>query len=158
MIILVRYRAVWYSILISCLFLLTGCRAANRPEMILPVISRPDPLSGTQWELIAIKHEGDTLDVPAEPRPFIRFYDGTFSIRTGCNDPGGYYVLADNAITVTFSRVTTMSCRDDLGDHVMDTEAILAAVIPNFESYAIEEDILHIAYTDGELTFRRMPD
>lgn len=137
-----------------------GCREAGSTDtvVIAPVASQPDPLDGTRWEVVAIEDRDSVVSIPAEQQLVIEFDKGTLRIVTGCNDPGGHYVVEDNKITITFFRATTMDCTDSISTEVMAIESVLSAVIPTFESYTIAGDELHIFYAAGELQFRRIDD
>jgi heat shock protein HslJ len=106
-------------------------------------------------ELMAFEDQDSMLSIPVESQPVIEFDGGALSLLTGCNDPGCHYVVEDNKIAITFSRVTTMDCTDTLGTDAMIIESAFSTVMPTFESYTIEENRLHIFYPDGELLFRR---
>lgn len=163
----IRFCIVWITVIMGFLFVVVGCKMTGMDNthergsgstdtlVIAPVTSHPDPLDGTQWELIAFEERGSMLSIPVEPQPVIEFDGGTLRLVTGCNDPGGHYVIEDDKIMVTFSRVTTMDCTDVLGVDVMAVESVFSTAMPTFESYAIEENMLHIFYPDGELLFRR---
>jgi heat shock protein HslJ len=160
------YRNLWIFVAVSFLVLGTACNStgtagengssSTEPMVIAPVTSDPDPLTGTSWELVDFEDQNSLVDIPVEPTPFIKFEKGTLNLITGCNDPGGHYLLEDNQITISFTRVTTMDCTDTLGSDVMTMESAFSSALSSFETYAIDADKLYIFYADGELLFHRI--
>jgi heat shock protein HslJ len=156
------FRNLWVFVAVSFLVLATACNAgenrsgSTEPMVIAPVTSDPDPLTGSSWELVEFEDQNSLVDIPVEPTPFIKFEKGTLNLITGCNDPGGHYLLENNQITISFTRVTTMDCTDTSGSAVMALESAFSAALLSFDTYTIDEDKLHISYADGALLFHRI--
>jgi len=154
---------------ISLLCLTASCMATNPPEgtressagrtplVITPVISEPDPLDGTRWELMAFESEERTPRIPEQPRLFVEFKKGGLSFRGGCNYVGGHYLLENDRIMITFSEQTLVDCSDSKPG-INEVETAIFTAMQTFESYTIADDQLRIRYIDGELLFRRVSD
>lgn len=155
-----RFQAVSIGIVVGCLLLVLGCRGSGSTDtvMVVPVASHPDPLDGTRWKVVAMEDRNNTVNIPADSQLVIEFDKGTLRVVTGCNNPGGHYVLEDSKISITFFRATTMDCTDSIGTDIMAIESVFNSAIPTFESFVIDGDELHIFYADGELQFRRVSD
>ncbi len=160
-----------FFIAVSLLNLALGCTRPNLPEStlesntrmtstptyIVAVTSDPDPLNGTDWELVAFESEEKALSIPKQPQFFVEFQKGELNLRGGCNSIGGHYVLEGSSITITFAKGTDMDC-SHLGPDVNDVERTFVAAMQTFDSYTLEGEQLRISYIDGELLFRRVSD
>lgn len=151
------------------LVLLGGCTStevANNLEqnefetptrvVVTPVISEPDPLNNTRWEMVAFSDQEKTLAIPKDTQPTIQFNDGALLFFIGCNDLNGYYELDNQRITITLSESTAMDCTDRLGAETMAIEERFYNVMQTFESYSVEGNELRIYHADGELLFHRI--
>lgn len=129
------------------------------PNIIMPTVSEPDPLSGTVWELVSITNQGNVIAVPKDLESLIQFNKGGLRFYMGCNDINGYYELNDDHnIIITFSEITAMDCTDRLGSEVMEVEDLFYQAMQTFESYAFQDDQLWIYYAYGELLFHKSLD
>jgi len=169
---MLKLKFTWFFLLFTAVF--TGCTAgsesaettaANGTRTItpgIPVTSEPNPLAGTRWELIALESQGEPLTIPDEPQVTLRFRDGSVVLRTGCNDPGGHYLLHENNIEIIFSRITGQSCEgEEYGGppiSAIETAFRTALSAPTIWLYELEDDTLHIQYLGGEMELRRLPD
>lgn len=79
------------TLLALALSLFGGC--AGTPETAEPV---PDPLAGTQWQLVEIQYMDDTVLKPdAVGKYTLRFgSDGSVSMKADCNMLGGSYTYS----------------------------------------------------------------
>lgn len=118
-----------------------------------------DPLHGTRWQLVAMTGLDDTLALISDDLlPTLLFQEGRFSFDTGCNNPGGSYVVRDSQIEVSAVRTTTKLCSQAVDDPALVVERALATIASTLEAYSISGDELRISYPDGELVFKRLPD
>lgn len=148
----------------SCFLCLTvGCTTEGGTgttpthAYIAPVTSKPDPLDGTRWELMAFESEASTPAIPEQPRLFITFNGGELSLQGGCNTVSGHYQVENNRITITFVEATQVDCSDSIPG-INEIEDAFSNAMPTFESYTIEGDQLRIRFADGELLFRRVSE
>jgi heat shock protein HslJ len=126
------------------------------PLVVKPEKSEPDPLDGTRWELVAFVNERKQPSLPEQVQAVIEFNEGLLSFEAGCNNVGGYYLLDEEHITMTFMAQTLVDCSDKAG--VMEVEAAFVAAMETFETYQLGEGELRIRHTGGELLFRRLAD
>jgi len=124
---------------------------------VVPVTSYPDPLDGTQWELLAFESKESSPSIPDQPLFLVRFQGGSLGLQGGCNSIGGHYVLENGRITITFSKKTEVDC-SYLGPDINDVEEAFFAAMQTFDSYTLEGEQLRIRYIDGELLFRHVSD
>ncbi len=129
--------------------------AGTTPTIIAPVTSKPDPLDGARWELVAFESQARLPRIPGQPRLFVEFNRGELSLQGGCNAVGGHYRAEDNRITITFVKTTLVDCSDSMPG-INEIEDAFSNAMPTFESYTIEGAQLRIRYADGELLFRRV--
>ncbi len=167
---MLKLKFTWFFLLFTAIF--TSCTACNEPPETteengarnitpgIPVTSEPDPLAGTRWELTAWESQGETLTIPDKPQVTLRFRDGSVVLRTGCNDPGGHYLLHENNIEIIFSRITGQSCEGENWPPISAIETAFRTALsaPTIWLYELESDTLHIQYLGGEMELRRLPD
>lgn len=153
----------------SLLCLTASCMATNPPEgtregsaeltpfVISPVTTEPDPLDGTRWKLVAFESKERTPHIPEQPQLFVEFKKGGLGFWGGCNHIGGYYLLENDHITITFSEQTLVDCSASMPG-INEVENAFFTAMQTFESYSIADDRLCIRYADGELLFHRVSD
>lgn len=166
---LILGRIQWLGIITSFIVLTASCvqtdlspstRAGSSgmtPVIITPVVSEPDPLDGTRWELVDFKGQKKSFEIPEQPQPILQFKKGILGLQTGCNEITGYYELGDhNSITITFAEKTEMDC-SFLGLRVNEIEEAFYNAMQTFESYSLEDDQLRIHYAEGSILLHRAP-
>jgi len=121
---------------------------------VVPVTSYPDPLNGTQWELLSFENKESSLKIPENLMFLVWFDDGNLSFRGGCNSIGGHYILENERITMIFAERTEIDC-SYLGPNVNEIEEAFSNSMLTFNMFKIEGEQLCIYYKDGEIIFRK---
>ncbi len=118
-----------------------------------------DPLDGTRWQLVSMTGLDDTLALFSNDLlPTLSFQEGGFRFITGCNNPGGSYVVRDLQLEVSAVRTTTKLCHQKADDPALVVERTLATIALTLDAYSISGDELRLGYPGGELVFKRLPD
>jgi len=121
--------------------------------------SAADPLDGTQWRLVSMTGLDDTLALlSTDQLPILSFQDGGFRFDSGCNNPGGNYVVRGSRLEVSAVRTTTMLCSSNVDDPAPKIESALATIASTLESYSISGDELRLGYPGGELVLNRLSE
>ena len=118
-----------------------------------------DPLDGTRWQLVAMTGLDDTLALLSDDVLLtLSFQEGGFRFDTGCNNPGGNYVVRGSQLEVSAVRTTTMLCSQKMDDPAAKVESALATIASTLESYSILGDELRLGYPGGELVLKRLSE
>ena len=116
-----------------------------------------DPLDGTRWQLVSMRGLDDIFALlSADQLPSLSFPEGGFRFDTGCNNPGGNYVVRGSQLEVSAVRTTTMLCSAEVDDPAPQIESALATIASTLESYSISGDELRLGYPGGELVLNRL--
>ena len=171
-----KYRRLALLLLLVAL-IVAGCKSTDRPplgsrwQLVATESSEPpavalpdegnvaDPLDGTRWQLVAMTGLDDTLALLSDDVLLtLSFQEGGFRFDTGCNNPGGNYVVRGSQLEVSAVRTTTMLCSQQEDDPAPQVESALATIASTLESYSISGAELRLGYPSGELVLKRLPD
>lgn len=116
------------------------------------ILTRFSPLTGTNWQLIALDAETPVVEGSVVTLEFVEA--GRVAGTAGCNRFGGSYEFDGN--TIRFSQLfsTMMLCTDD---GIMEQETAYLAALEAATSFDVMGDQLIVTYGDGNvLTFTRL--
>lgn len=121
-----------------------------------PVDVPSTSLEGITWVLVSFATEKGPLPIPETLTATLRFVDGSYEFRAGCNDVFGEYELQNGVPKLVNIVMRLVDCTSDTnGVEAMALERALADSIESWSEYRMVDDELHISYERGELVFSR---
>jgi heat shock protein HslJ len=114
----------------------------------------PDPLQGTQWQLIDLDDGSESL-IPVLPETEISAHfseDGLLSGSAGCNGYSASYDVTNGSINVAGLVMTEIYCLEPEG--LMDQETQYLVDLSDAAAYLLGDDLLAVLNPEGALILR----